>query len=181
LGGGDSAALSVLLLLASVILAFLLFNVRISGRALVFMGDAGSMFLGLALAWFLIGFSQGEGRLMSPATALWIFALPLIDTVSLMLRRMICGRSPFEADREHFHHILRAAGFSRKQTLAVALTLALTAAAVGLGGFFLGVSEQWMFFGFLSVFGLHFWMVMRVWRVKRFLSRPLFHPEREAG
>jgi UDP-GlcNAc:undecaprenyl-phosphate GlcNAc-1-phosphate transferase len=169
-----------LLLLASVILAFLLFNVRISGRALVFMGDAGSMFLGLVLAWLLIGFSQGEGRLMSPATALWIFAVPLIDTVSLMLRRMICGRSPFEADREHFHHILRAAGFSRKQTLALVLTLALTAAAVGLGGFFLGVSEHWMFFGFLSVFGLHFWLVMRAWRVKRFLRRPLFHPERES-
>jgi len=98
-------------LLGAAILAFLLFNLRLRGRALVFMGDAGSLFLGFVLTWFLVALSQGEQRLLAPVTALWLFALPLTDTISMMVRRILLRRSPFLADREHFHHILLAAGF----------------------------------------------------------------------
>jgi UDP-GlcNAc:undecaprenyl-phosphate GlcNAc-1-phosphate transferase len=167
--GDAHRGVGVLLLLALVLLPFLAFNLRRSGRALVFMGDAGSMFLGFALAWFLIQFSQGEHRLMAPVTALWIFALPLIDTVAMMARRVMLGRSPFLADREHFHHLLLAAGLSEKQTLALMVLLALAAAGVGLTGEVLAVPEPWMFVGFAALFGLHFWVVMRAWRSKRLL------------
>jgi UDP-GlcNAc:undecaprenyl-phosphate GlcNAc-1-phosphate transferase len=159
----------VLLLLSLVLLPFLALNLRRSGRALVFMGDAGSMFLGFVLAWFLIEFSQGEQRLMAPVTALWIFALPLIDTVAMMARRVMLGRSPFLADREHFHHLLLAAGLGEKQTLALMLLLAIAAAGVGLAGEFLAVPEPWMFIGFAALFGVHFWTVMRAWQSKRLL------------
>jgi UDP-GlcNAc:undecaprenyl-phosphate GlcNAc-1-phosphate transferase len=140
---------------------------------LVFMGDAGSMFLGFVLAWFLVRLSQGEARLFAPVTALWLFALPLIDTVVTMSRRIRLGRSPFAADREHFHHILLAAGFTPKQTVGLMVLLASALAGIGLIGHFQGVPEHWMFWGFLVVAGSHYWLVMRVWRVKRFLSRPL--------
>ncbi len=173
---GEREAIAVLLLLAAVTLAFLGFNLRPRGRALVFMGDAGSMFLGFVLAWFLVRLSQGEGRLFAPVTALWIFAVPLIDTVTMMIRRLRLGRSPFTADREHFHHILLAAGFTPKQTVGVMVLLASAAAAVGLAGHFLGVPEHWMFWGFLAVSLLHYRAIMRAWQVKRFLSRPLLHP-----
>lgn len=173
--GGELEACGILVLLGAVVLAFLVFNLRLDGNALVFMGDAGSMFLGFVLAWFLIRFSQGADRLMAPVTALWIFAVPLIDTVSIMLRRMLLGRSPFLGDREHFHHMLLAAGFSPKQALALMLLLALAAAGVGLTGEFAGVSEHWMFLGFLALFGLHFRIVQRSWRENRFLNRPLVH------
>ena len=85
------------------------------------------MFLGFALAWFLIQFSQGEDRLFRPIIALWIIALPLLDTVSIMARRVRIGRSPFAADRAHFHHILLSAGFSERKTLAIMVMLALAA------------------------------------------------------
>jgi UDP-GlcNAc:undecaprenyl-phosphate GlcNAc-1-phosphate transferase len=172
---GESAPLGVLVALAAVLVAFLMFNLRFGGKALVFMGDAGSMFLGFVVAWFLIKFSQGEERLLAPVTALWLFAMPLIDTVSMMTRRMMLGRSPFQADREHFHHILMAAGYSPKQTLGLILLLALLAAGIGLAGHFYGVAEHWMFLGFLGVFAAHFSMIMRAWRVKRLFARPLLH------
>lgn len=171
--GGKPEAMGILILLSAVLLAFLVFNLRRYERALVFMGDAGSMFLGFVLAWFLIRFSQGEDRLMAPVTALWIFAVPLIDTVSIMLRRMLLGRSPFLGDREHLHHMLLAAGFTPKQALTLMLLLALAAAVVGLTGEFAGISEHWMFLGFLALFGLHFRIIQRSWRKHRFLNRPL--------
>jgi UDP-GlcNAc:undecaprenyl-phosphate GlcNAc-1-phosphate transferase len=139
------------------------------------MGDAGSMFLGFVLAWFLIQLSQGEGRLMTPVTALWIFALPLFDTVSVMLRRLLLGRSPFIGDREHLHHLLQAAGFSQKQALGLMVVLALAASGIGLVGTFLGAAEHWMFAGFLVLFAVHFLVLMRGWGSRRFLSRPLGH------
>ncbi len=171
--GGDVQDIAILGLLGATILAFLLFNLRLRGRALVFMGDAGSLFLGFVLVWFLVALSQGEQRLLAPATALWLFALPLIDTISMMVRRMLLRRSPFLADQEHFHHILLAAGFSPKQALSLMVLLAFAAACVGLAGHFLGVSEHWMFFGFLGLLALHFWMIMRTWHRRRFWGRPL--------
>jgi UDP-GlcNAc:undecaprenyl-phosphate GlcNAc-1-phosphate transferase len=181
--GGQVAWLPVLGLLIAAVLGFLFFNLR-RGRALVFMGDAGSMFLGFVLAWFLIAFSQGGDRLMPPAVALWILAVPLIDTVAMMLRRILKGRSPFAADREHFHHVLLLAGFSPKATLAIIAAVALVMASTGLSAWYLGVSEATLFYGFLAVFALYFWSIMRAWKVKRFLTRslhlhgPHHHPQR---
>lgn len=170
---GHTAGVAVLILLAGVLVAFLTFNLRLHGPALAFMGDAGSMFLGFVLTWFLVQFSQGSDRLLAPVTALWVFALPLIDTVSMMLRRVLRRRSPFLADREHFHHILLAAGLGPKQTLSVMILLATAAASAGLAGHLLGIAERWMFLGFVGLFLLHFSIVMNAWKVKRFLKHPL--------
>jgi len=171
--GGNAWGIAVLGLLSAAILAFLGFNLRLGRRALVFMGDAGSLFLGFALVWFLVDFSQGEQRSMEPVTALWLFVVPLIHTVSIMGRRVLLGRSPFLADQEHFHHILLAAGFSPKRALVLILLIELAAACVGLVGHFLGVSEHWMFLGFLFLFALHFWILMRAWSTRHSLGRPL--------
>lgn len=170
---GDVNAMRILLLLVAVIVAFLLFNLRLpgQGRALVFMGDAGSMFLGFVLAWFIIDFSQGEERLMTPATALWIFAVSLIDTVSQMLRRILKGRSPFSADRGHFHHILLLAGFTPKKVLGIIVGITVITSLIGLAGLYGGISEAVMFYGFLGLFALYFLAIMRAWRVRRFIRR----------
>ncbi|MCB2264177.1 MAG: undecaprenyl-phosphate alpha-N-acetylglucosaminyl 1-phosphate transferase [Candidatus Thiosymbion ectosymbiont of Robbea hypermnestra] len=175
--GGDTRDIDMLGLLGAVLLAFLVFNLRAGRRTSVFMGDAGSLSLGFVLVWFLVALSQGEQRLLAPVTALWLFALPLIDTVSIMTRRILHGRSPFRADRGHFHHILLAAGFRPKQVLVLMLLSALTTAGIGLVGHFLGVPEHWMFLGFVCLFALHFWIIMRAWHVKHFLGKLLLHDD----
>ncbi len=160
-----------LVLLASGLLAFLAFNYRFPGRkrATVFLGDSGSTFLGFALTWFILASSQGEGRIMAPVTALWFLMLPLFDTVSIMLRRMVRGRSPFAADREHFHHVLQRAGFSVNQSLLILVTLALAGMAAGLAGPYYQVPEMCLFVTFLLLFALYFLGMMRAWKVMRFL------------
>jgi hypothetical protein len=61
-------------------------------RAAIFLGDAGSMFLGFALTWFAISLSQGPERVLNPAAALWFIMVPIMDAVAMMLRRIVKGR-----------------------------------------------------------------------------------------
>jgi len=172
---------STIMLMISAVVAFLIYNVRFPGRprALVFLGDAGSMFIGFVLTWFVVLLSQGENRIMEPVTALWFLALPLFDTVGIMLRRLLKGRSPFRADREHFHHAFQLAGFSVFQTQMTITLLAVVCMGIGLLGQFAGIPEIIMFYGFLAVFGVYFWGMMRAWKVMRFLRRTMQH-DREA-
>jgi len=151
----------LLLLLIAVVIAFLGFN---KPKAVVFMGDAGSMFLGFMLAWFLINMSQGEQRTITPITALWILAVPLIDTVSIMIRRMLNGGSPFKADREHFHHFWLNKGFTVPQTLLILLSISAGFAFIGLMGLYFRCPENIMFWSFMSLFALYLITMMIVWQ-----------------
>ncbi len=183
-GAGDTLMLS---LLAASIAGFLLFNLRIPGRkrASIFMGDAGSMFLGYVLTWFTISLSQGPDRAMVPAAALWFLMLPIFDTVSMMLRRILRHRSPFEADREHIHHVLLLAGFSVNETVVVMVAAALI--GVGLGLLFMDMrAPEFSIAGLFLIAGiLYFWMVLRAWKVMRFLERSICRrrsqPDRRCG
>ncbi|MDH5325944.1 MAG: undecaprenyl/decaprenyl-phosphate alpha-N-acetylglucosaminyl 1-phosphate transferase [Gammaproteobacteria bacterium] len=165
--------LTTLILLASCVVGFLVFNVSLPKRpkALIFLGDAGSMFLGFVLAWFLISLSQGENRAMSPVAALWFLALPLYDTVGVMLRRILKRQSPFLADREHFHHILLRGGYTVFQTHLIITSLALSFMAVGLFSTFYQFNDLLMFGIFLGLFGLYFAGMMHAWKVMKFLRR----------
>lgn len=152
----DSPALPLLLVLGAVTAAFLGFNLRYPGhpRASIFMGDAGSMFLGFTLAWFLVALSQGPARVIAPVSALWLVALPLFDTVCIMLRRLYRGRSPFLADRGHLHHLLGALGLPTGVAVAALLGASVLLGAVGLCAPLLGVSEHVLFFVFAALFVL---------------------------
>ncbi len=170
--GGLSTTVPLLLLPISVVAAFLLFNFRFprSSQARVFMGDAGSMFLGYIVAWFLVALSQNPNAAISPVTALWIFAIPLLDTVSIMLRRILKRRSPFLADREHFHHVLLAAGFNVPTAVAMILALSVAAAGAGVTAQTAGAPDWLVFAGFLALFSLYFWGMRHAFRVVKTLD-----------
>jgi UDP-GlcNAc:undecaprenyl-phosphate GlcNAc-1-phosphate transferase len=85
---------------SSSILAFLFYNWN---PASIFMGDSGSLTLG-----FLISVMAIKSLEYVPTVSiLFIAAIPILDTIIVMLRRKINGRSMFCADRCHIHHILR--------------------------------------------------------------------------
>lgn len=91
----------------------------------IFLGDAGSMFLGFVIGVLVLYGSQqqiGENA-FSPVTALWIIGLPLIDMLGIMGRRIRKGQSPLRPDRNHLHHILLNAGLSSKQSLLLMLVV----------------------------------------------------------
>lgn len=132
--------------------AFLLFNLRFpwNQKARVFLGDGGSNLLGVLLAALLIYASQGEHRVMAPVTALWLFAIPLFDTVYVMLHRPFRGRSPIKAHRDHLHHILLRAGFSVNATVGTIALLAAYFCLMGLTGLYVELPENAMFYLFLG-------------------------------
>ncbi len=168
-GASNANVLLILGLLAAVLVAFLVFNLRCDKKncSLAFMGDAGSMFLGFVLSWFFIMLSQGDNRSMAPVTAIWLFGMPLNETLSIMLRRARQGRSPFSADREHIHHLLEKKGFSKRQTLLFIVSASIVFATVGLLGHFLQIPEPVMFYGFVIVFGGYMFLIRRGWGGKR--------------
>ena len=164
LAGAERSAL-ILAVAAAALVPFLLANLRIGARpARVFLGDAGSMSLGFLIGWHTVALSQGESRAFAPVTALWIFALPLIDTVSVMWRRKLRGESFMQAGRDHVHHLLLRMGCSVNVALAILLLAAVVMAGIGMVLEWLRVPDAFRFYGFLAVaFGYHFWAVRR-WR-----------------
>lgn len=107
--------------------AFLIFNAPIpgNGRLRCFMGDAGSTFLGLALGWTVLRLSGSDTNHISPIAVTWIIALPVLELICSVFRRLLNGQSPFHADAAHFHHLLIKAGFNVRATFAL-FTLAAT-------------------------------------------------------
>jgi len=172
---GDPTHQYLIVLLAACVASFLVFNLRTlwRSRAWVFLGDAGSMLLGLMLCWLSIDMSQGEGRVFSPAAALWFLMLPIYDAVSMMLRRILKGQSPFAADREHLHHIFLLAGFSVGESVTLMAGIAVIGVVIGLSGTYFGVHDLLLAGLFLLGGGLYFWIVRRAWRVMRFLRRSI--------
>ena len=166
---GLDQSFNILLLLIAILLAFLIFNLpyfKKSG-ALVFMGDAGSMFLGFMIVWFLINLSQGEQHAMSPVTALWIFALPLFEITTTIIHRTLKGSSPCDKDRKHIHYILLDLGFTVQKTLLILFGTAILIAVCGLFGLYLGVSDTIMFWMFMGLFGLYFILYLKLAAISR--------------
>jgi len=160
-----------LLILGGVLIGFLFFNMRFSWqpRARVFMGDCGSLMLGFLLAWAAIRVTQDQRHAFPPAAALWFFAIPLWDTVSLMLRRMLKGKSPFHPGRDHLHHILLRVGYTDSQVVRFILLVALACGLVGFWGWLAGVSDAVLFYGFLALFALYFAGVRNAWKLMRLI------------
>jgi len=118
---------------AGACLGFLRHNLR-PGR--IFMGDGGSLFLGLVLAAASIPEAGGAARgvdLLAPVVALGV---PILDTALAIARRAARGAPLFAGDRDHLHHRLVAAGLTpRRASLAlVALSAVHAAVAVGVAG-----------------------------------------------
>jgi UDP-GlcNAc:undecaprenyl-phosphate GlcNAc-1-phosphate transferase len=90
--------------------------------AKIFMGDSGAYFLGLSLAMLAI---YSGAKL---ATALLVLGFPIADAAWAAIRRMAKRKSPFRADRRHFHHLLLDAGMSQRQAV---LTLYAISAVFG--------------------------------------------------
>ncbi len=113
--------------LFSSLLAFLVYNFS---PANIFMGDTGSLIVGLILAVLTINFIELSFDALpyafpfrsSPAMAVAILIIPLSDTLRIFIVRMLSGRSPFQADRNHIHHQLLDLGLSHREA---ALTLYL--------------------------------------------------------
>ncbi len=153
-GLGTQAVL--LLLLAAAIAGFLAWNLRLPGRrqAAVFMGDAGSMMLGLALCWFAIDLTQGERRTLPAITPVWVLAVPLLDMGRVMFVRLQRRTSMFDPDREHLHYLLIERGWSAPATSWILIAASALGGAIGIGAWRAGIPDWVMFYAFVSLAAL---------------------------
>jgi UDP-GlcNAc:undecaprenyl-phosphate GlcNAc-1-phosphate transferase len=176
-GSGQDALLAFLLVSSAAVLGFLLLNARLpwNSRARVFLGNSGSLFMGFILAWCLIRAGNGPERLFMPMTAVWLFAVPLLDTATLIRRRWGDGRSAFSADRNHLHHAFLRAGFSVEQTWAAIILLAIGLALVGIGIELSALPEYVSFYSFMAIALVYYFYMKHCWASQRFLGRHFIH------
>ncbi len=110
--------------LAGSIIAFLYYNFT---PAKIFMGDTGSLIIGLTCAILTIQFIEMHNTIgaspyrfkATPAVAVGVLILPLFDTLRVFIIRLINKRSPFSPDRNHIHHLLIDLGFSHMKSTTI--------------------------------------------------------------
>ncbi|MBE1302120.1 MAG: UDP-N-acetylglucosamine--undecaprenyl-phosphate N-acetylglucosaminephosphotransferase [Alteromonadaceae bacterium] len=168
---GNNPMFLLPVVLGCAILPYLMFNLGLIGGAAkkIFMGDAGSMFVGLSIVWLLVIGSQGDSASFRPVTALWLIAIPFMDMCAITIRRILKGRSPFEPDKEHIHHICMRLGLSAKSSLALISFISLLLATFGLLGEFFAWSEGIMFMSFVFIFLAYFQALKHAWKVSKFI------------
>lgn len=135
MNGNPSSAVQAFVL-AGALLGFLRFN--LSGAQRIFMGDSGSLFVGFLLAYqavLLLNSNQASpgGALFTnaPVFVLCLLSLPLLDTLRVFILRVLSGKSPFTADRNHIHHRLLDMGLGHKQASALLCFKTLLVLAMG--------------------------------------------------
>lgn len=151
---------------------FLLFNLQVFNGRKIFLGDSGSMLIGMLVAFLLINASQ-EGGLAKPAIpaslSLWLIAIPVTDMLTIIMRRLFSGRSPMAPDRTHLHHILMSGGFSARRTLLVMILSSI-------GAFWLGYAlavnfgEAVSIVGFIVFMALYYFAAQKAYLVVDYLK-----------
>lgn len=116
----DAVRVIMGLALLAATLGFVPFNFN---PASIFMGDAGSLFLGFSCAVMIVLLGEAEARWL--LAAMVMFSLPVLDTALAFARRKLAGRPLFSADKQHLHHQLVARGMSVKQAVLTAYALAI--------------------------------------------------------
>ncbi len=155
---GNGELTNGLVVMAGAVAAFLAFNLRLPGRkrALVFLGNSGSAYLGLVIAWAVFRLTQNPGHPVSPVLAPFLIAPPVIDCLVLIARRIMHGRSPVAADRTHMHHILMDAGFSVTGVVAILSGISLTLGLAAGIALIADVRQPFLVVGYLGLTGLYF-------------------------
>jgi len=102
--------------LAAALAGFLFYNLP---PASIFLGDSGSMVIGLVVGMLGIQSTLKTSATLSIAIPAVIMSLPIFDTVLAVIRRKLTGRRFDIGDRKHIHHRLQDRGFNQWQTLCV--------------------------------------------------------------
>jgi UDP-GlcNAc:undecaprenyl-phosphate GlcNAc-1-phosphate transferase len=165
---GQVDYISYPLILATATIPYLIFNLGLTKKSKkIFMGDAGSMFIGLSVIWLLTMGTQNEYTSFRPVTALWICAIPLMDMLAIVVRRYKNGKSPFKPDRDHLHHILQRIGYNPERTLKIISITAVLMSTIGLLGEYLKIPDVIMLIGFIFMFICYVMVIRKITHFER--------------
>lgn len=128
--------------LSGALLGFLIFNFS---PAKIFMGDSGSLIIGMLLSVLSIKLIEYPVerihpflvKISSPMLVIAVLAYPLTDTLRIFFIRAIKGQSPFSADRNHLHHRLLDCGYSHAKTVIIIYVFTLVTVGVSLLSYYM--------------------------------------------
>ncbi len=126
---GSAVLVCVSLALAGSCLGFLLYNFP-PGK--IFMGDTGSLYLGIMLGILACSISMVQPGINTFFGVCLIISVPMLDALLAIARRLTLRQPVFEADCLHIHHVLRSFGFSPRQTLVILYSVQAVLAAMGI-------------------------------------------------
>jgi UDP-N-acetylmuramyl pentapeptide phosphotransferase/UDP-N-acetylglucosamine-1-phosphate transferase len=159
------------------LIPFFIMNV-FGTRSKMFIGDAGTMMLGIVLCDMVMAMlTKGSPCAIQTehisfcliAFALAVLAIPVFDTVRVMLGRICRGESPFTPDKTHLHHAFIDYGFHHLETSLMEIILNMMIIGVWWMLYKSHLSEQWQLYGVIIAsigvcFGLY-WMLGRRKRI----------------
>ena len=159
------------------LIPFFIMNV-FGNQSKMFIGDAGTMMLGIALCDMVMAMltkdslcdiQTAHNNFCLIAFALAVLAIPVFDTVRVMFGRISRGESPFVADKTHLHHAFIDYGFHHLETSLMEIMLNMMIVGVWWGLYKSHLSEQWQLYGVVVAsigvcFGLY-WMLGRRKRI----------------
>ncbi len=162
--GGANDEMYLLLIVATVILTFLFFNVEwfLGQKRQVFMGDAGSMFIGLIVVYALLKASLGDKPPVRVTAAPWIIGLPLLDLIGVLVLRILKKSPVYLPDRLHIHHVLLDWGMGKSSVLFFLLTIQILFCMVGVFGSINFWPDVYMFWGAIGILGLYVLFRIRI-------------------
>jgi UDP-GlcNAc:undecaprenyl-phosphate/decaprenyl-phosphate GlcNAc-1-phosphate transferase len=124
--GEKWATACVAVTLAGALLGFLRYNFP---PASIYLGDTGSMLIGLVVGALAIKSSLKGPATIAFAAPVAVMVIPILDTTAAIFRRKLTGRSLYTTDRGHLHHCLLRMGFCKVTVLVLVSTLCFVAAA----------------------------------------------------
>lgn len=156
--------------LSGALLGFLIFNFS---PAKIFMGDSGSLIIGMLLSVLSIKLIEYPVervhpflvKISSPIVVIAALAYPLTDTLRIFVIRAAKGQSPFSADRNHLHHRLLDCGFSHAKTVIIIYVFTLITIGVSLLSYYINTSLSLL--AVLATCGLFVLWIMFCYRSKK--------------
>lgn len=165
LQSGDVANATLAFSMTAALLPFMAHNI-FGSRSRMFIGDAGTMVMGLLLTWFTIcllksdspiAFYDNAKNVNLIAFALAVLSVPVFDTLRVMTVRMLKKQSPFHPDKTHLHHIFINVGVSHFITTISEALIMIVVVAVWIISVMLGVSIDWQLYIVLLAAAIFVW------------------------
>jgi UDP-GlcNAc:undecaprenyl-phosphate GlcNAc-1-phosphate transferase len=142
---GEPAVVLVAVSLTGALVAFLRFNFN---PARIFMGDTGSMFIGFTLAFLACLLVPHVGFWTAITGSATIVGVPIMDTITAIVRRLLARQHVFQADGQHTHHKLMQLGLSHRGTVLVLYVLSAGFASMGIAVLH---GNRWWFAGAVAM------------------------------
>ncbi len=167
LKGHDNSNAMLAFVFAGALIPFLVHNV-LGKTSKMFIGDAGTMTMGILMSWFVIQMLRSDHNarwasyvahqhLCLVALTLAILAVPVGDTIRVMFRRMSKGQSPFKADKTHLHHMLLKYSGSHSLTALMEISISCIIVFVWLITYLTRCSIEAQFYIVLCVAMIFVW------------------------